>query len=120
VHELREEASSYVFQEHAWKQACLAENLKSVTDTQDSSALSSKIFDRFHHRRKLGERSSAEVISVRETSWKHDKVRFLQIRISVPHRISFGVEELAKDVKDVLVAIRSREYDDGNSHVTPP
>ena len=53
-----------VSQHRSWQQLCLEQNLEAVANTQHQSAVSGKLLDHAHHRRKSCDRTCAQIISI--------------------------------------------------------
>src|SRR5207302_10999364 len=105
----------------AGKQARLAERLKTVADTEDHAAGAREFFDGLHHRRKARDRASAEIVAVRETAGQDDGVAIRKVLRLVPDEFDGFVQDAAKRVKRVVIAIRAgKDYDSKLHRVGSP
>src|SRR5207253_843180 len=85
-----------------------------VTDAEDETAVGGEAGDGAHHRREAGDGAAAQVVTVRESAGKHDRVDGRQLLVRVPDERRFGAEQ-AERAHRVPVVVRAREGDDGDA-----
>ena len=116
IHVLAVEARMVVAQQCPGYQACFAEDLEPVADTEDKAALVGKGNDFLHDRRKARDGAGAQVVAVAESARKYDEIAVLQIMILVPQLHHRLLHPLAQHIDHVFVTVRSRENDDSEFH----
>src|SRR5207247_2051996 len=103
--------------QRARKQACFAQDLKTVARSEHELARARIANHRLHNRRKTSDRAAAQIIAVSETARQDDRVVIAERCFFVPEVI--GLQTLnAVDAGDtILVAIGTWKLNDGKLHV---
>ena len=101
-----------------WQQPGLAENLKSVTNSEHKSPALCKLFDRVHHRRKASERSGAKIVAVRKTAGQDHGVIAGEICLAVPDEIDWLADVFRDHVIGVVITVGSGKNDNSKFHAS--
>jgi hypothetical protein len=81
--------------------------LKTVTDAQHQASVGGKLAHRIHYRRKLCDRSSAQIVSKGEASRDNNGVAVLKVMRIVPEK-GYGLPcELLDGPESIVIAIRA-------------
>ncbi len=111
-----DEAQIGVAHQDAGQEAGFAQDLEAVADAEHESALSGVRPHRVHDLGPPGDRAAAQVIAIGEAARQHDEVGAArQLALGVPDRRDPGAG-LAQRPRDVAVAVRAGEDDDGGFH----
>ena len=105
-----------ISQHGARQHARLEQDLKAVADSKDRSAPACEVADGVHHRRKPGNGAGPQVVTMREPARQNHHVGAVEARLLVPHELGIVTQHVLRRVIRVMVAIRSGEDDDGESH----
>ena len=104
--------------ECAGQQACLAEDLKAVTNTEHEAATFGKLLDGIHYGRKAREGSGTQVVSVRKAARKYHCVVCRQIRFTVPDEIDWLSDVFRDHVIGIVIAVRTRKNNNSEFHAS--
>src|SRR5690606_31886470 len=86
----------------------------------DGPARLGERLDRAHDRAQGSDRAGPQVIAVTESARQEDRVDVLEVRRSMPQVDGLGVEDLARRLVAVVVAVRAGEGDDADLHPALP
>ena len=110
------EAQIGVAHQHAGQQAGFAQDLEAVADAEHEPAARGVGPHRVHDTGPPGDGAAAQVVAVGEAAGQHDEVGAArQLALGVPDRRDPGAG-LAQRPRDVAVAVRAGEDDDGGFH----
>src|ERR1019366_2079310 len=98
------------------QKSSLAKNLETVADAEDEAARACEFFDRAHHRGKPCNRAGTQIVAVGKATRQNNRVKTGNLFGLMPEEFDGLVEDLAKRVVGVVVAIRSRKHDHTKSH----
>ncbi len=102
----------------AGQQAAFGQHLKSVADPEDMNARGGFLLDVGDDRRIRRHGAAAQVIAIGEPTGNGNKVEALgQGGVAVPDHLGFVAGDFCQGDRDVTVAIRSGENDNGGFHV---
>src|SRR5258708_2775048 len=111
-----DEAQAAIAHHRAGEQACFAQNLEAVADTQDHAAALREFFDGLHHRGKPRDGAGAQIVAEGETAGQDDSIAIREIFGLMPDEFDGLLEDVADGVKRVVVAIGPGENDDSKFH----
>src|SRR5262245_51953325 len=94
-----------ITQQSARQKSGFAQNLESVTDAQNDTALAGKIPDGLHDRREARDRARPQVISVREAAGQNDRIVAVYLLFFMPDEVHGLADDFADHVICVVIAI---------------
>src|SRR5258708_1372768 len=95
-----------------------AKDLEAITNAGNKTALLGVGHDCVHDRREPGNRSGAEVVSIRESAGKDYAVIAFERCFGMPDVLDRLVEHVFDGVIGILVAVRAGKPDYGELHLT--
>ncbi len=102
------------------QQTRFQQHLEPVADAEDGAAAVGEAFHLGHDRREARDGAGSQVIAVGEPAWQDDRVGALQAGLLVPDEHGVLAEHVPGGVIGVVIAVRSREDNDGEFHLTAP
>jgi len=99
----------------AGQEAGFAQNLESVADANDQTAVGGKLLDGLHHRAEPGDGPAAQVVAIAEPAGHDHGIDRSQRSVFVPDEMG-GVTQNAHGMDAILVAIGGRKLENGKVH----
>src|SRR5438552_17594232 len=116
MHRLANVLQAGIAHESARQQPRLAQNLKSIANSEDDSAAISKLLHRLHHGRELSDGAGAEVVAISKSAGHDHCVAVFQIMRLMPQKSDWLLQYLLNSPVGVVIAIRARENDYAKFH----
>ena len=98
-------AEGLISQKGSREKAAFAQHLEAIADPKDDPTSLSELNDGFHDRRKPGDGARPEVVAVRKSAWKNDRVYFTDGFILVPDEPCVMAEYVLGRMVRVMVAV---------------
>jgi hypothetical protein len=102
--------------ESAREKPGFGENLKTIANPEDETALRGEIVHGGHHRTAFGYGTTAEIVTIAETSGDYHGVRFTETGIFVPDVGDTAPENIPDHMKTVLVTVGTGELKNNKLH----
>ncbi len=112
-----DEFQAAVAHERAGQKAGFHQNLETVAYAEHQPACGRELFDRAHHRRKLGDGAAAQIVAIGETARQNDGIDIAERGGTVPDEFSRLTEIMRDGVSSIVVAIASGKDNDAKFHV---
>lgn len=117
MHRFADVLQSGIAQQRPGEQSGLAEDLKSVADTQHQPTTRGEALHWLHDRCKFGDSAGAQVVSIGKAAGDHDRIAVLEIVTLVPEKCDRLFGRVLDGVKRVVIAVRTGKDEYAEFHL---